>query len=139
MSDIKHDATINKIEANKVFAIITSKSACLHCQMKGACNLSDCQDKTIEIQVDNPNLFAIGDKVVVTLSENFAFWAVFYGYILPLILVLFALGICNYLNISELSSGLWSLLILLPYYLVLSLLKKHFRKKIQFKIEDKNS
>lgn len=137
MSDIKHDALVSKVEGNIVYATIVSKSACLHCQMKGACNLADCQDKTVEIRVDNPQYFKSGDKILVTLSQDFAFLAVLYGYILPLILMLLTIGICKYLNISELSSGICSLIILIPYYLILFWFKKYFSKKIQFKIEDK--
>lgn len=137
MEQIKHPAIITKITPNSVFADVIVKSACGSCAMKGACGIGDCANKTVEIHTDKAENFHLGEEITIALAENYGFFALFYGYILPLILVLIVLFGSLSLGFSEISSGIYSIIILIPYYFGLSLGKKYFSKKFQFTIAEK--
>lgn len=137
MEQIEHPATIIKIAKNHVEAQVEVKSACGSCAMQGSCGIGNCANKTIEIAVDNPQVYHVGEKITVTLAENFGFFALFYGYILPLIFVLFVLFGSLAFGSSEIRSGIYAIIVLIPYYFGLSLAKKYFQRKFQFKIAEK--
>lgn len=137
MEKITHPAIITKITADSIFADVKVKSACGNCAMKGACGIGDCANKTIEIHTDKAENYHLGEEITVVLAENYGFFALFYGYILPLILVLAVLFGCLFFGLSEISSGIYSIIVLIPYYFGLSLGKKYFSKKFQFTIAEK--
>lgn len=134
MEQIEHPAEIIKIDNKHIWAKVEVKSACGNCAVKGACGIGDCTDKIIEINVDNPQDYSIGSKIIVTLDQNYGFYALFLGYILPLILVLAVLFVSLFLGSDEIESGIYSIIILIPYYFGLSLSRKYLRKKFLFKI-----
>ena len=137
MEQITHPAVITKITANSVFAEVKVKSACGNCAMKGACGIGDCANKTIEIHTDKAETYHPGEEITVTLAENYGFFALFYGYILPLLMVLIVLFGAMALGLGEIASGIYSIIVLIPYYFGLSLSKKYFSKKFQFTIAEK--
>lgn len=137
MKQITHPAVVSKITNNSVFAEVKVKSACGSCAMKGACGIGDCANKTVEIHTDKAKNYHIGEEITVILAENYGFFALFYGYILPLILVLIVLFGSLALGFGEISSGIYSIIVLIPYYFGLSLSKKYFSKKFQFTIAEK--
>ena len=77
-----------------------------------------------------------GDRITVSLRQDSGFLALFLGYIAPLILVLTVLFSCLYGGLGEISSGIYSIIVLIPYYFGLSLARKHLQKKFYFSIVD---
>lgn len=133
-TSISHKGIVESIIADIVTVTITSVSACSSCQAKSACNSSEMQEKKIEARKGNKQL-KIGDWVTVTTKESMGVKAVFLGYILPFIIVLISLIICNALTINESVSGLVSLAVLIPYYTVLYLLRNIIKKTFIFEID----
>jgi len=132
--EISHEGIIKKIFDNKIIVTIVSQSACSMCAAKGMCSASDLQDKDIEI--DNySETFYTGQKVLVTGTTSQSMKALFYGYILPFILVIAVLIISMQITGEEGLSGIMSLGVLIPYYLMLYLFRKNFRKSFNFKIK----
>ena len=76
----------------------------------------------------------LGDKVIVSLAPRFGFLAVFYGYILPLLVMLITLLTVVFAGFSELIAGLSSIIVLIPYYFWLFLNRARFRQQFNFKI-----
>lgn len=136
MSQIKHIAEIISIKGTLILANIESQTACASCHVQKQCAMSGCQNKIIEINSSNPQKYQIGDKVTVVLDEKLGWIAIFFGYIFPLILVLITLFTTNMITNDEIASATYSLMILIPYYLLLSLFKRRISNKFQFKIED---
>lgn len=133
---IEHKAVISKIEGAKIWAIISTQSACAHCQAKGACNLEQCQNKEIELYSKNPSQYKIGQEIVVGFANSTAFWALFLGYLLPLIVFLSVFVISKFLNFDEFDCGVFSIISLIPYYLMLNLQKKYLKRKFEIKINE---
>ena len=132
--EISHEGIVKKILGNKIIVTIVSQSACSMCAAKGMCSASDLQDKDIEI--DNySETFHTGQKVLVIGTISQSMKALFYGYILPFILVIAVLIISMQITGEEGLSGILSIGILAPYYLMLYLFRKNLKQSFNFKIK----
>jgi sigma-E factor negative regulatory protein RseC len=125
--------TIESINGERAWVRIECRSACAACHAREGCLPSDTEDKLIEAPLNNRK-FETGQLVTVTAQKSLAYQAVFWGYVLPFIIVITTLIIFLSLNFSESKAGIVSVLLLLPYYYVLYLLKDKFRKKFVFEI-----
>lgn len=128
---VEHKGRIDSIEGNKITVSFLAMSGCASCHAKGVCTAADMQEKAIEV-FDYTNQYQIGEEVNVTLKQSLGFRALFLGYVLPFILVLFILIILTIVTENEAISGIGSLSVLVPYYLILYLSKDKIRKKFTF-------
>lgn len=131
--NILHEGIIKRIEEGKIIAGIISQSACATCHAKGACTASDIEEKEIEITSWEGH-FSQGEKVVIVANESQGFKALFYAYILPLILLLISLIALTDILESEGIAALISLSLLVPYYTGLYLLRNRLKKTLNFTI-----
>lgn len=115
---------------------IINQSACSSCHANGACSVSDFQDKEIEIS-NVGNNYSQGQQVTVVFKESQGITALFYGYILPFILVLFTLIVSVSLSENELIGGLLALAVLIPYYITLYFFRHLLKKVFKFEVEEK--
>jgi len=74
----------------------------------------------------------------VLFKESKGFVALFYGYLLPFLLVLGSLIISNTITKNELINGLISLGILIPYYTTLYFFRHLLKKVFKFEVEEIN-
>lgn len=132
---IKHPGRILSIEGRKVQVLIFSQSACSSCDAKGACNMSEMEEKIIDIYLTDDKAYTPNEMVNVVMSQKHGNKAVFFGYFLPMVLVVLALVVALAITGNEPLSGLLSLIVLVPYYLGLYLLKDTLKKEFQFQIE----
>lgn len=129
---IKHEGIVLKIEKDAVFVCISSISACSGCQAAGSCSMSEQEEKIIEVS----GSFNVkpGDKVTVLMKQSMGYAALLFGYLLPLISVIAVLMIAESMKVQELFAGLISISILIPYYLILFILRKRVNKKFTFSL-----
>lgn len=116
---------------------IVNQSACSSCHANGACSVADYQDK--EIEVTNPfgRNYSKGQEVTVVFKESQGFTALFYGYVLPFILVLGTLIIAVSILENELIGGLLALAILIPYYIAIYFFRHLLKKVFKFEVEER--
>jgi len=107
-------------------------SACTGCHAKSACSMSDMKEKEIDI-IDYSGNFKLGEEVKVVYQESLGWLALLLAYVLPFVLVLITLFIATSLT-DELTSGLLSLGVLLPYYSLLYFFKDRLKKTFSFTI-----
>ena len=131
---IVHNGIVKDIDDSYYYVSIIAQSACVSCQVKGACNVNDMQEEIIEVPVSGNRIYKVGDSVEILMGKSMGKRAVFLGYILPFI-VLFATLIIS-LNIfdDEGIAGLLAFGILIPYYFVLYLLKDKLRNSFEFRL-----
>lgn len=120
---------------NSLIVSVINQSACSSCHAKGACSTADIQEKEIEIN-QFVNAYSPGQEVILAFGYSKGYAAVFYGYLLPFILVLAVLISFNVLSGNELAGGLASLVILVPYYLILYLFRHKMKKVFKIEIEE---
>jgi sigma-E factor negative regulatory protein RseC len=132
--EISHKGIIKEFSKKGIIVGIIAESACATCHAKGACSASDMTEKEIEIDHDEGE-FQVGQHVVVTGKTSQGFKALFLAYLLPFILVMAVLIVSSNFTGNEGLSGLLSLGILIPYYLILYLFRNRLKRSFDFEIE----
>ncbi|MBP5407501.1 SoxR reducing system RseC family protein [bacterium] len=128
-SRVSHEGMVIKVDEGKVSVRIEVKSACSACRAKSMCSVSELSEKVIEaIPAES---VSVGDSVVVEMEERFGLKAVFYVFFIPFVLMASTLFVSSNF-VAESLAALFSLLILVPYYFLLALLKSYFAKRFVF-------
>jgi len=130
---IEHDGIVLKSDKNSVTVKITSVSACSGCHAESSCTLPDKKEKIIDIS----GMYNVvpGEAVIVLMKNSIGYAAVLLGYVIPMILVVALALILDSLSTSELITGLGSLAVLVPYYLILWFFRKRIYNNFKFKIK----
>ena len=137
VNKIEHTGIVQSVEDNFINVSIVSDSACAGCQASGICDVSESSEKVIRTlkSVD----VSKGELVMVLMEKSLGYKALLIGYLLPFILVIFLLVLLSSLSVPELTSGLVSLLSLVPYYILVYLNKEKIGKKFSFTIKKLNT
>lgn len=136
-TDIRHKGFVKTVNEDSLIVNIVNQSACSSCHAKGACTVADFQDKEIEITHFSKN-YIPGQEVTILFQEAQGFTALFYGYVLPFVIVLLTLIISVSVTDNELISGLLSLAVLIPYYITLYFFRHLLKKVFKFELEEMN-
>lgn len=137
MDLIKHKGIIKEVRNGSLQVMIVNESACASCHAKGACTVSDFQEKEIEITAYTKS-YIPGQQITILFKESNGFKAVFLGYILPFLVVFITLVISLEVTGKEGLSGILSLIILIPYYIILHFFRNQLKKIFKFEIEEIN-
>ena len=135
---IHHTGIVTRISQEAVFVRITQRSACSGCHAQVMCSASEQKDKLIEIP-DRSGLYAVDETVEIYGETRLGLEAVALAFVVPLILVVVAVALGLSLGWDESMSGLIGLLLLIPYYGLLYLLRDRLKKKFVFTIRKLNS
>ncbi len=130
---ISHIGIIESINNQHFIVKIISQAACSSCQAKGACITTEQTEKKIEIK-QNEEIFFVGEQVLVVATSTQGYKAIFYAYLLPLILLVINLMILLVLTKEEVIAALGSIVSLFPYYLLLYLFRHKLKNSFDFKI-----
>ena len=131
---IEHTGIINHIEGIHIQVLIIQQSACSACHAKEACISSDQDEKIIEVDCSDP-AFKVGQSVTVYGQRSMGLQAVLLVFVLPFILILITLLVLSSFVFNEALSGILALIVLIPYYIILSLFNKQLKSKFQFYIK----
>ena len=131
---VSHEGIVTKIDGENVEIKILSKSACASCNIKGACNMSEMQEKIISIPAPKDKNLSIGQEVKISMGLGQANRAVVFAYIIPLIILVAMIFILNALKIDEGLNALISIGSLAPYYLILFLFRDKLKSKFEYEI-----
>ncbi len=130
---ISHEGRVVSVKDDKVRVKIISISACASCHAKGSCTAADMSEKYIDALPGER--FEAGEKVNVIIEERLGWVALFYGILLPFLILVTTLFAMTSSGKSEPFSALVSLASLIPYYVLLYFLRGRFEKKFLFKAE----
>jgi sigma-E factor negative regulatory protein RseC len=131
---INHEGIVQKISDKSVIVKILTGTACSGCHAKGSCNLSETEEKFIEVSGSYD--VKPGDSVTILMKQSMGHTAVLFGYVFPLVAVIAMLIIMVSSGVSESAAGLASLAIMVLYYTVLYLFRKRIDKKFTFTLKD---
>lgn len=134
---IEQKGKIDNIDNKNIFVKILSESACAKCHAKAFCSTADLKEKIIIINKDNDTDYKIGEDVIVYMNKSMGKKAVFLGYILPFIILFSSLITLILLTDNEGLSGLLSLGLLIPYYLIIYFNKDKLNRTFNFQIKKK--
>lgn len=129
---VKHEGVVSKITNDVVTISLKGNINCEGCKAKAACGVSESNDKEIEVPISNQQL-NLNENVEVLLNKNLGLKAVFWAYVFPFIIMLAVLLIASTL-VKEWIAGLLSIAVLIPYYLMLYVLRSTFKKAFKLSI-----
>ncbi|MFO7868366.1 MAG: SoxR reducing system RseC family protein [Bacteroidales bacterium] len=133
-SHICHSGIVEAITDNYVDVSIISKSACAACHAQSVCHISDEKEKNIRVHTVLAHTYEKGQHVQILLPQKKGMEALFLGYLLPFLVVFVSL-IIFLQYVPELYAGLYSLMLLIPYYILLYALKNTMQSRFSFQIE----
>jgi sigma-E factor negative regulatory protein RseC len=116
-----------------VVVSITSSSACSGCHAEGICGISGKQEKIVDIK--GKYNVSPGDPVTILMEQSTGYKAVVLSYLIPLVIVISSLIALNSFSVSELISGLVSISLLVPYFLILYLFRKKINRSFTFTLK----
>lgn len=132
---IKHAGVVDGVEGECVRVRILQSSACSACKVAAHCNASETKEKIIDVMDADASHYQKGDQVMVVADTAVGFRANLYGYLLPLILMVVTLVGVLAATHSEGLAALSALGILMPYYVLLFLMRNKLRNRLSFTLE----
>ena len=135
---IHHTGRVERISPDTGFVRITQRSACSGCHAQAMCSASEQKDKIIEVP-DRSGQFAVNEEVVLTGETRLGMEAVILAFVIPLVIVVAMVAIGFSLGWDESLSGLIGLLLLIPYYGLLYLLRDRLKRRFVFTLRKLNS
>jgi len=130
---IQHDGIVQKVGNDSVVVAISASSACAGCHAEGLCNMTGKEEKIIDVQ-GKYNVVP-GDTVTVLMQQSMGYKAIALSYLIPVLVVIVSLVVLVSLDIPELTAGLMSIGVLLPYFLVLFLLRRRINRIFTFTLK----
>ncbi len=130
---IEHTGIVQECDNKSVVIKIQSLSPCSGCHAEGVCSMSGMEEKKVIV----PGSWNVspGDNVTVLMKKSTGYTAVLLGYVLPLVLLVSALIILTGMPVSELTAGLFSISVLIPYYFIIWLIRKRLTNKFTFSLK----
>ncbi len=132
---IRHSGVVESIEDGCVHIRITQTSACAACKVAGYCNAAESKEKIIDVYCDDVAAYSIGQAVVVTTTGQVAARALLWGFGFPFLLLVVVLFLTWLLTAHEGWAALCALASLIPYYIVLWLMRDKMSQQLAFSIE----
>ena len=133
-NQITHDGIIKHITEDKIIVSIVSMASCASCSVKGACSASDVEEKILEVKKLPGREYNRGDFVTIVTNTSVGAWAVMFGYVFPLIVVVISLIVLTSIMDDEGIAGLISIGILIPYYFGLYFSRKWMSENFEFRL-----
>jgi positive regulator of sigma E activity len=124
---------IESVNDKMVTVRIDRGSACSHCSAQGLCNLAESTERIIEVNTSTQS-FSVGEWVQVTMSRSMGNKAILLGYFIPFVLLISTLLISSAFRLPDWIAGMVSLLILIPYFIILYIFRERLRRTFSFSI-----
>ena len=133
---ISHPGVVDSIESDCVKVRIVQTSACAVCKVASHCNASESKEKIVDVFCCDTAKYRTGQEVTVWASREVANRALLLGFGIPLLLLIGVLLMVLRWTGDEGAAALASLGALIPYYIVLWLLRDSIRQQVSFRIEE---
>lgn len=126
------NGVVLRIEGGRMVVGVERSEACGSCSARRACGAFG--SAVHEVVVPMPNCsVCVGDRVTLGVSEREGRMAMLVAYVVPFVIVLLGLLILLALGVNEGIAGLVSIGLMVPYYVVLYLLRGRLETKISVK------
>lgn len=135
---MEHEAIVVEViaEQKRVDVEMVVSGACGSCKAKAVCGGGESQVRQVAAYTDHPELYNVGDRVVVSIEQIMGYKAIVLSYIVPLIVMLVALAL-THSRYGDLVAGVSALGACALYYIVLALFRKRLERVIVFSIKNK--
>lgn len=128
---IEQKGVVEMVSPQEIQVKIMRNSLCGPCSVKGLCFMGESAERMIHI-TDFDRQLKKGDAVSVVITKGKGNKAIILGYLLPFLLMLSVLITLSTMGYPEWFSGIMSLAILIPYFILLHLFKNRLNKVFYF-------
>ena len=132
---ITHSGVVDSVEDGCVHVRIVQTSACAACKVDSYSNAAESKEKMIDVYCDNVAAYRTGQLVIVSTSGQVAAKALLWAFGVPFVLLMVVLVLVLLLTGNEGWAALGALAALVPYYIILWLLRDKMREQLAFRIE----
>lgn len=135
---MEHEAVVVEViaEQKRVDVEMVVSGACGSCKAKAVCGGGESQVRQVAAYTDHPELYNVGDRVVISIEQIMGYKAIVLSYIVPLIVMLVALAL-THSRYGDLVAGVSALGACVLYYIVLAFFRKRLERVIVFSIKNK--
>lgn len=134
---IRHKGIVEKVDGSTVYVRIIQQSACSGCHAQSMCGASESKVKVIEVP-DSSGQFRENEEVELCGRSSLGLQAVLLAFVLPLLIVVTTIIAGTNMQWEETTSGLTGLLLLVPYYCILYLLRDKLKRQFIFTLKKLN-
>ena len=131
---LEHKGVVSEVGEKMVEVEFVTESACSECKAKGLCGVEEGDKRFVTVWEPNAQYYAVGEEVMIGVSEVMGMKAAVYAYIIPFFILLGGLLLTTSLGWGEVAAGLSSLGLMCLYYVGLWLMRGRIEKEIVFKI-----
>jgi len=138
LDKVEHEGKIVDISEQYIRVEIVNKSACAACHAKGVCAASDEKIKFIEVPLSLDTLaddYKVGDVVNVVMKGSLGLKAIWFAYVVPLIVLMASILVFSLLHFHEAAVGLLSVGVVALYYIGLFFFRNKLSKIFTFYIQ----
>ncbi|MBW6478552.1 MAG: SoxR reducing system RseC family protein [Bacteroidales bacterium] len=134
--NIEHPGIVDRIDGKRVWVSIQPQSACGNCHSKSYCGMAEVAEKIVEVQSPAPGItLEQGQHVIISLKKSLGYRALVMGYLLPFVILLLSLIILLSITGNEALAALASILLMVPYYLILYSKRDKIKASFRFFIK----
>ena len=133
---IVHQGTVASITGDSMQVRITQRAACSQCSVSAHCHIAEQKEKMVDVNhVKDISRFGVGETVILTFAEQTGMRAVMLAFVVPFLIVVAAVFGCSLFTDSEPLMAMTGILFLIPYYIILYLLRDRLKAKFTFRVE----
>ena len=118
-----------------VIVSIAQESACSTCAAAQLCQSSNNREKYMEIPCTNARSYEVGQEVSIIGELGLGLRATFFAYVIPVIILMIVLIVVSKLTGSEGWGAMAALFSLIPYYIIIYILREKMQRKFTFRIK----
>ena len=133
---ISHKGTVVENDGRTIRVKITRSEACGHCAARSGCQMLNTTERIIEVPADRQSRgYEVGETVLVQMQTHSGFKAVFYAYLLPILLMMACVSLMYAMHCGEGLIALTAVGSIVMYYLLLYLFRRNINRKFSFTLE----
>jgi sigma-E factor negative regulatory protein RseC len=130
--EIAHTGTVKEVGDAYVKVGFRTTSACASCRAKGHCGINDAQERVMDIPRNGD--YQPGERVHIRLRESLGFRALFFGYLLPFLVLMVILVASVAAGVEEGLAGLAALGSVVLYYIILYIYRDRLDRSFSFQL-----
>ncbi len=130
-----HSGKVLSVEGNTLRVGFQTSGACGGCSARSKCGMVDSSTREVLVELRSGESYSVGENVEVAISYQMGIMSVVVAYIIPLVILVGALGLAATLGVDEGIAALISLAMVAIYYFVVYLNRSKLDKQIKFTIE----
>lgn len=132
---IEHTGSVVSVDGGHAVVKVLQTSACTACKAKKFCQSNENKEKLVDVFGIDDKKIKVGEEVTVCATASMGSRALMLAFLLPLVVLVGMLVVVLWMTDNEPLACLVGVGALIPYYIVLYLMKDRIQRKFVFWIK----